>query len=82
MPLKLFEHVVKTEESAKGYLKKLCEKIDPIFCPKCHYKRFYRLSRERLRCQGCRHDFHIFTGRWLNELNLSYRQWLWIVKLF
>jgi len=82
MPLTFFEHVVKTEDSAKRYLKKLCQKSGRIFCGKCQNERFYRLSRDRLRCRLCRHEFHEITGRWLHGLRISCRQWLWIAKLF
>ncbi len=34
------------------------------------------------RCNSCRYDFHSFTGRWINRLNISCRQWLWLTKLF
>lgn len=30
----------------------------------------------------CRYEFGEFTGRWIGELNISYKNLLWIIKLF
>jgi transposase len=37
---------------------------------------------KRYRCKRCGYRFHDFTGRWINKLNISFKKWLWIIKLF
>jgi len=29
-----------------------------------------------------KYTFHDFSGRWINKLRISYKHWLWIIKLF
>jgi transposase len=52
------------------------------FCVRCHSAKIYRLADKRYRCARCGYTFHDFTKRWIGELNLTARQWLWIIKLF
>lgn len=42
----------------------------------------YKYGGRWYRCRKCRYDFHNFTGRWINKLRITKRQWLWIVKFF
>jgi transposase len=82
MPLKLFERLVKTEESAKRFLKSLCWKNYRRFCIRCGSYEIYKFKGKIFRCKRCFYDFHDFTGRWLNLLRIPCRDWLWVVKLF
>ena len=82
MDIKSFEVLVKTENMAKRYLKKLCQKNGRIFCIRCRSRKLYRIRRDRYRCSRCRYEFGEFTGRWISKLNLSCRDWLWLIKLF
>lgn len=82
MSIVFFEHIVKTEKRAKYFLRSLCWKNYRRFCPRCRGYRVYRFTGTTYRCKECRYDFHDFTGRWLNRLRISCRDWLWIVKLF
>ena len=60
-----------------------CQKNGRKICPRCEGRKRYVLgTRGRFRCAGCRYTFGPFTGRWLGQLRLSARQWLWVVKLF
>lgn len=52
------------------------------FCVRCQSSKIYRLADKRYRCGRCGYTFHDFTRRWIGELNLTARQWLWVVKLF
>lgn len=82
MPLKLFERLVKTEKSAKRFLTGLCWKNYRRFCIRCGNYEIYRKTGGRFRCKRCSYLFHEFTGRWLNLVQISCRDWMWIVKLF
>lgn len=82
MDIKSFETIVKTEKSARSYLKKACQKNGRIFCHRCHERKVYRIRRDRFRCARCGYEFAIFTGRWIGSLNIPARDWLWLIKLF
>ena len=81
MSLRFFEQTVRTENSAKRYLLTHCWKNYVRFCPRCLSREIYRFS-DRYRCKQCRYDFQNFTGRWVNLLRISCREWLWLIKLF
>ena len=82
MDLKSFEHIVKTENTARRFLTKLCWKNYRRFCIRCHSYEIYRIADKRYRCKHCKYTFHEFTGRWLNQVKITAKEWLWIIKLF
>ena len=82
MDLKSFETLIRTEGTARRYFTKLCWKNYHRFCIRCHGYQIYRILGKRYRCKRCGYTFHDFTGRWINYLRISCRQWLWIIKLF
>ena len=78
-----FEKLVRTDNSAKRYLSDICKKTGKLCCPACNGYKLYNIeNNKRMRCAGCRYTFHLLTGRWLNKIKISARDWLWIVKLF
>ena len=82
MDIKSFEQIVKTEKSAQKYLAKSCRKNGHNFCHRCRARKLYRIRRNRYRCTRCNYEFSDFTGRWISELNITARDWLWLIKLF
>ncbi|MFC1491034.1 transposase [Nitrospinota bacterium] len=81
--LKSFESLVQSEIGARRYLLKACQKNRRKICPRCEGQKLYILgTTRRFRCARCRYTFGPFTGRWLVQVRLSARQWLWVVKLF
>ena len=82
MDLKSFETLIRTDIKARRYFVKLCWKNYRRFCIRCHSYQIYRIVGKRFRCKRCGYTFHDFTGRWINYLRISHRQWLWIIKLF
>ena len=82
MDLKSFETIVKGETSARKFLLKSCWKNYLRFCPRCQYKNVLKLRRDRYRCRQCKYEFGDLSGRWLNKLQISCRDWLWLIKLF
>ncbi len=82
MDLTTYERLIKTESAARKYLAQNSFKNRRRFCPRCGTKKLYRLQDERRRCSACRYTFHDFTGRWINQGNLTAGQWLRLVKLF
>lgn len=82
MDLNTFETLCKTENKASLYFKKNCWKNRHVFCTTCRSYKIYRISDKRYRCKRCGYRFHDFTGRWINNLNISFKKWLWIIKLF
>ncbi len=82
MDLKSFEALIKTENSARLFLAKSCWKNSHRFCTRCRGRKIYRIVGKRFRCKRCGYTFHDFTGRWINRLRISYKKWLWMIKLF
>jgi transposase len=82
MDLTTYERLVKTENAARKYLLGFCFENHQRFCPRCTGKKLYRLADDRRRCSSCRYTFHDFSGRWINQGNLTAGQWLRLVKLF
>ena len=82
MDLKSLERLIRTENTARRYLAMLCWKNYRRFCTRCNSYEIYRIAGKRFRCKRCRYTFHDFTGRWLNKLQISCKEWLWIIKLF
>lgn len=82
MDLTTYERLVKTENAARKYLLGFCFENHQRFCPRCKGKKLYRLADDRRRCSSCRYTFHDFSGRWINQGNLTAGQWLRLIKLF
>jgi transposase len=82
MPLKSLESLFQSERRSHLHLVNAAWRQNRRFCVRCHSQKIYRLGDKRYRCAHCGYTFHDFTRRWIGELNLTARQWLWIVKLF
>jgi len=82
MDIKSFEHTVKTENIARRFLVKECWKNYRRFCIRCYSNKIYRIAGKRYRCKQCKYTFHDFSGRWINLVQITCREWLWIIKLF
>ncbi len=82
MDLKSFESLIKSENSARLFLAKLCWENSHRFCTRCRSRKIYRIVGKRFRCKRCGYTFHDFTGRWVNRLRISCKNWLWVIKLF
>jgi len=82
MKIKSFETVIVSENKARLFFERLCWKNYRRFCTRCRSYKIYRLSGKRYRCSRCRYTFTDFTGRWIGKLRISYKKWLWILKLF
>jgi len=82
MVLKSLESLLRSERRSHLFLINKAWRKHRRFCVRCHSTKIYRLSDKRYRCARCGYTFHDFTRRWIGELNLSARQWLWVLKLF
>ena len=82
MDLQTFERLIQSDRRALRYLRKACRKKGRLVCLRCRTRQVYRLGSGRSRCGRCRYTFGDFTGRWLGQLRMGARQWLWLVKLF
>ena len=82
MPLKSLESLFQSERRSHLHLVNAAWRQNRRFCVRCNSSKIYRLGDKRYRCARCGYTFHDFTRRWIGELNLTARQWLWIVKLF
>lgn len=82
MDLKSFEYVLKTENRCRLYFRKMAYKKRRVFCARCHRRQVYRLPARRYRCKACGYTFHDLTGRWIHKLRVSYKTWLWLIKMF
>ena len=82
MPLKSLESLFRSERRSFLHLVNQAWRQNRRFCVRCQSGKIYRLADKRYRCAHCGYTFHDFTRRWIGELNLTARQWLWIIKLF
>lgn len=82
MRLKSLESLFRSERRSHLFLVNEAWRQNRRFCVRCRSSKIYRLADKRYRCGRCGYTFHDFTRRWIGELNLTARQWLWIVKLF
>ncbi|BBD07356.1 IS1595 family transposase [Desulfovibrio ferrophilus] len=77
-----FDSIMESEATAKRWLLKHCWSNHQRFCPRCKSRKNYRLNSGRRRCARCRYTFHDFTGRWINNCNLSAQNWVRVLDLF
>ena len=82
MLLKSLESLTHSEARARRYLVQKCWQVGKRFCVRCNGRKLYRLIDKRYRCARCGYTFHELTGRWIDALNVTAAQWLWITKLF
>src|SRR5918996_804681 len=82
MALKSLESLLRSEKRSYLYLISKAWRKNHRFCVRCDSSKIYRLADQRYRCARCGYTFHDFTRRWIGELNLTARQWLWVLKLF
>jgi len=82
MRLGTLETLARSEAAARRYLAGRAWRVSRRFCVRCRSSRVYRLADKRYRCGACGYTFQDFTARWLGQLNLKAKQWLWILKLF
>lgn len=78
-----FEQLIRGERNAQRFILSYCKNIGKLHCPSCATTKLYKIEQgKRRRCAQCGYTFHLLTGRWLDRVKLSARQWLWVVKLF
>lgn len=82
MNLESFEYLLKSENRCRLYLVRKCWGNQRRFCIRCKGHKVYRLVGKRYRCPGCGYTFGDCTGRWIGQLNITAKQWFWIIKLF
>ena len=78
-----FEKIARNDRAAERYILDSCERARPSVCPSCGGGKLYVIEGgARRRCARCSRSFHPWSGRWIGEMRISARKWLWIVKLF
>lgn len=82
MDLAQYETLLKTEQAARRYFRGFCWSRGRRLCPRCEHRKIYRLAEGRYRCPACGYTFHEFSRRFINNGNLSAREWLRCIKLF
>ena len=82
MDLNSFETLFRSQHRSRLFFVKACWKNYRRFCIKCKGYKIYRITGKRFRCKRCGYTFHDFSGRWINSLRISPKQWLWIIKCF
>jgi transposase len=82
MDLNSFETLIRSDNRARLLFVKACWKNYRRFCISCNGYKIYRITGKRFRCKRCGYTFHDFSGRWINSLRISPKQWLWIIKCF
>lgn len=53
-----------------------------ILCPSCQCKKFYIMSRKRIRCKECKRDYNPLFATKFSSINLPYTKWLKLINLF
>jgi transposase len=75
--------MVASEGRSARYLLERCKTKAAFACPVCRGTKLYVIEDgKRRRCALCGHSFPPFSGRWLNKMKISSREWLWAMKLF
>ena len=82
MDLNSFETLFRSQHRARLFFVKACWKNYRRFCIRCHGYKIYRITGKRFRCKRCGYTFHDFSGRWINNLRIAPKHWLWIIKCF
>jgi transposase len=78
-----FEKLVRSDKTASHYVLTRCGMTGSFRCPSCAGEHLYEIEGgKRRRCARCGHTFNPLAGRYLNNVRLSPREWLWLVKLF
>jgi transposase len=82
MNISALESLIKSESCTCKYFAKACWKKYRRFCIRCKGYKIYALAAGGYRCKRCGYTFHDFTGRWINRLRISKKQWLYVIKFF
>jgi len=78
-----FEKLVKSEKTAMHYVLTRCSMAGGFRCPACPSEKLYEIENgKRRRCARCGRTFNPLAGRYLNNVKLPAREWLWLIKLF
>ena len=51
-------------------------------CPRCDSRKVAAIRRNRLRCLNCRYEFGDFTGTYLGLLNIDFKKWHALIRMF
>ncbi len=65
-----FANIIKSETDALNFLCEQKKKIKRISCPSCKSRRYYAMSKGRLRCKRCRADYNPFNDSWLDNVDV------------
>ncbi len=76
-----FQTMIRSETSARRTLRQQRWGRETR-CARCRSAQIYPLADARYRCGRCGYTFGVRTGTWAGQVRVSYRTWLWLVKLF
>ena len=84
MHLTRMEELIKLLSNEKETMEFLYKRkgINGIECPHCGGRKFYLMSRKRVRCKKCKKDHDFLKETWFGKIRISYAKWLILVKLF
>ena len=74
--------IISDKASSLEFLCNRFKRKHAINCTSCNSKKYYVMSRARLRCQNCRFDYKPFENTWLGNINIDFTKWLALIKLF
>jgi len=75
-------HLLSDEKETVKFLYKRKKGINGIECPHCGGRKFYLMSRKRVRCKRCHRDHDFLKSTWFGRIRISYARWLILIKLF
>ena len=74
--------IIYDKSTALEFLCKQFQKKNTIHCTSCDSKKYYIVSRGKLRCKDCKTDYRPFGGTWFDIININFMKWLVLIKLF
>ncbi len=74
--------ILTDDDASYSYLLQRLERAGRLRCGNCGFESFYVLSRYRLKCRHCRHEFRPLAGTAFSALKMPLSRWLTMVNFF
>jgi len=82
MNIKDLAQILVDEKRAFEYIINETRILKLISCPFCDNTKLYVMTKHRLRCSSCKHDFNPLKHTWFSSITININDWLSLIKLF